>query len=65
MNKRKWLRTFKAIYRRHTGITFGEGGGEDEEALDRYYPNHTPADAVILEMNRYGLIDVTNPFRMV
>lgn len=62
LDQTQWIAVFKAEYLRRTGITWEEGGGTEKEALDRYWPHECPLDAVFHQMDKYGLIDVTDPW---
>lgn len=60
LDKDQWLTVFKAEYLRRTGITFEDGGGTAEEAVDRYWPSDCPLDAVLHQIDKYGLDDITS-----
>lgn len=62
MTENEWLVKFKAEYLRRTGITFENGGGTNEEAISRYFPNYDPVDAVLHQIEKYGLDDITDNF---
>lgn len=62
LDQTQWMQVFKAEYLRRTGITWEDGGGTEEEALDRYYPHDCPLDAVMHNMDKYGLDDITDPW---
>jgi len=53
-----WLSAFKAEYLRRTGITWEDGGHEDEDAK-RYWPESTPEEAVLHQIEKYDLTDIT------
>lgn len=60
MDQLQWLTIFKAEYERRTGITWNEGAGAtDQDAIERYWPGD-PVDAVEDQIERYGLIDITD-----
>ena len=63
LDQLQWIAVFKEEYKRRTGITWNEDAGRtDEEALDRYFPETCPMDAVFDQMNKYDLVDVTDPW---
>ena len=55
--ERQWLINFKTEYKRRVGITYEDGGGDDEDAM-RWYPLPF-AEAVQQEMDKYDLDDIT------
>ena len=53
-----WKYMFEKKYEERTGLSWQDGGGDDEE-MERYYDNNfTPNDAVQHQMDKYDLDDV-------
>jgi hypothetical protein len=53
-----WLIDFKAEFLRRTGITWEDAGSDDQDALDRYYPQDV-SESVSLYIEKYDLNDIT------
>ncbi len=54
-----WKYMFLHKYVERTGISWEDGGGDDEE-MERYFDgNFTPSDAVQHQMDKYDLEDLT------
>ena len=60
MNKAKWLDMFLREYLKRTGITYGEGGGINDEAVEKYFESHSPTEAVSHEIIKYDLEEIGN-----
>jgi hypothetical protein len=56
--REEWLRRFKSEYRRRTGMTWEDSGSTDEDALS-YHPSFSPLSAVLHQIEKYDLIDIT------
>ena len=52
MNEQEWLEAFNAEFLRKTGITWADGGLEDQDAINRYFPEDVK-DAVLQHMEKY------------
>ena len=63
LDQPSWLKVFNTEFLRRTGITFKDGGGTDEQAL-RYWPRNSPLDAVLHQIEKYELVDMTDPWML-
>lgn len=57
MNKsyKLWKYMFEKSYEKLTGMTWEDGGGDDEEMKKYFDWNYTPADAVQDQIRKYDL----------
>lgn len=55
----QWIVAFCSEYLRRTGITVQDGGQSPEEVADRYWPGTCPVDAVLHQIEKYDLDDIT------
>lgn len=54
-----WKYMFEKRYKQRTGISWQDGGGDDEEAERYFDQNFTPEEAVQHQMDKYDLDDLT------
>lgn len=55
-----WKYMFKSRYLERVGISWEDGGGDDEE-MERYFDaNFSPGDAVQHQMDKYDLDDLSH-----
>lgn len=59
MEKDQWVAEFCAEYQRRVGITIEDAGSSSEEIAERYWPGFTPLEAVLHQIDKYDLMDIT------
>ena len=55
----KWLTAYKVEYLSRTGLTVSDAGWTDQDVIDTYYLDYNPVDAVMDQIERYDLTDIS------